>query len=88
MLRGCGVAARHVDAFDRRYDETFGADAALAPRNVVDTNVVEVKTPDVTIKVNPQRADLVETRIIDGGKYILIRAEDGVEVNGVPVRIE
>ena len=88
VLRGCGVAARHVDAFDRRYDETFGADAALAPRNVVDTNVVEVKTPDVTIKVNPQRADLVETRIIDGGKYILIRAEDGVEVNGVPVRIE
>ena len=50
--------------------------------------MVEVKTPDVTIKVNPQRADLVETRIIDGGKYILIRAEDGVEVNGVPVRIE
>ena len=88
VLRGCGVAARHVDAFDRRYDETFGADAALAPRNVVDPNVVEVKTPDVTIKVNPQRADLVETRIIDGGKYILIRAEDGVEVNGVPVRIE
>ena len=36
VLRGCGVAARHVDAFDRRYDETFGADAALAPRNVVD----------------------------------------------------
>lgn len=88
VLRGCGVEGRHVDAFERRYDETFGADAAIAPRNVVDPNLMEIKTPDVTIKVDPQRADLVETRVIDGGKYILIRAEDGVEVNGVPVRIE
>ena len=28
-----------------------------------------------------------ETRIIDGARYILIRAEEGVEVNGVQVCI-
>ena len=38
------------------------------------------------IQVDPQRGDLVETRIIDGVGYVLIRAEGGVEVNGVPVR--
>ena len=41
----------------------------------------------MTIKVNPERSDLVETRIINGVKYILIRANDGVEVNGVPIHI-
>jgi hypothetical protein len=48
---------------------------------------LEVCTPDVKIQVNPERSDLLETRIIDGARYILIRAGEGVEVNGVPVRI-
>ena len=47
----------------------------------------EVRTPDVTIRVNPQRSDLVQTRIIGGARYILIRAEEGVEVNGVTIHI-
>ena len=38
-------------------------------------------------KVSPERSDLVDTRVIDGVKYILIRADEGVEVNGVPVHI-
>ena len=46
-----------------------------------------MKTPDVTIHVNPERKDLVETRNIDGTNYILIRAEGGVEVNGIDIHI-
>ena len=34
------------------------------------------------------KRDLVETRVLGGAKYILIRAEEGVEVNGVPVEIQ
>lgn len=52
----------------------------------MDKRKLEVRTPDVKIQVDPQRGDLVETRIIDGVGYVLIRAEGGVEVNGVPVR--
>ncbi len=87
VLRACGVAGERVEAFDGQYDEAFGADFGLSPRNLVDTGRLELRTPDVTIQVSPGRADLVETRIIDGAKYILIRAEEGVEVNGVSVRI-
>ena len=46
-----------------------------------------MKTPDVVIQVNPERSDLIETRIIGGVKYLLIHAEEGVEVNGVPIKI-
>ena len=53
----------------------------------MDARQVEVRTPDVTVRVNPERSDLVETRILNGVKYILIRAEGQVEVNGVDVRI-
>lgn len=87
VLEGCGVPQTRTQAFAQRYDEAFGADAGLSPKNLVDAKQIEVKTPDVTIKVNPERSDLVQTRIIDGKRYILIRADEGVEVNGVNIHI-
>ncbi len=87
VLSASGVGEEHREAFAQRFEEEFGADARVCPQNLVDKKKFEVRTPDVTIKVNPERADLVETRIIDGAGYILIRAEGGVEVNGVPIRL-
>ena len=33
--------------------------------------------------VNPERPDLVETRTIGGVRYLLIKADEGVELNGI-----
>lgn len=41
----------------------------------------------MTIHVKAERSDLVETRVINGVQYILIRADEGVEVNGVHIHI-
>ncbi|WP_444658128.1 DUF4317 domain-containing protein [Caproiciproducens sp. R2] len=87
ILESCGVSEARVTAFEEKFDTEFGADAEISPRNLIDTKQLEVRTPDVTIRVNPERNDLVETRIIDGTKYILIRADEGVEVNGVNIHI-
>ena len=87
VLASCGVSQDHVEAFDGQYDEAFGADTDLSPRNLVDPKLLEVKTPDVTIRVSPERSDLVETRVLGGVKYILIRADEGVELNGVNIQI-
>ena len=38
------------------------------------------------MSVSPDCSYLVETRIIDGKKYILVPAGEDVEVNGQPVR--
>ena len=88
VLDDCGVSGQHGDTFDQRYDEAFGEGAELSPRNLVDMKQTELKLPDVKIQVNPQRGDLLQTRMIDGERFILIRAGEGVEVNGVPVHIE
>ena len=88
LLASCGVSSERVEAFAARYDETFGEDAALPVRNVVDTKQFQVSTPDVTIQVNPERSDLVQTRVIDGAQYILVRVEEGVEVNGVSIQLQ
>ena len=86
-LAANGVSQEHIQAFERQYDQAFGPDAQLSPRNLVDPKKLELKTADVTIKVNPERGDLVQTRILNGVKYILVRVEEGLEVNGVPVQI-
>ena len=46
----------------------------------------QIETPDIVIKVNPERADLIETRVIDGRQCLVIAVDDHIEVNGVNVR--
>lgn len=87
MLRYCGIPEERVAVFEEKYEEEFGKDAELHPKNVLAGNKMEVKTADVVIKVSAERADLLETRVIDGVRYILVRADDEVEVNGVNIRI-
>ena len=86
-LQECGVSENRVAKFDIDYDEAFGFDAQIHPTNVIDHKKIEIKTPDVIIKVAPDRSDLIETRVIGGVKYILIQADENVEVNGVNIEI-
>jgi len=87
-LKVSGVSENGIAKFSVDYDEAFGHDAELHPKNIIDNRRFEIKTPDVSIKVNPERSDLIETRIIGGVKYILICADENVEVNGVSIHIE
>lgn len=87
VLSDCGVAEEKITAFDQQFDKSFGQGAEVPPKNIINTKQFEVKTPDVVIKVNPERPDLIKTEIIDGTKYIMIRAEDEVTVNGVSINI-
>ncbi len=87
VLSGCGISEAHLAKFSVDYDEAFGFEAPVHPKNIIDEKKFEIKTPDVSIKVAPDRTDLIETRIIGGVKYILINAEEDVEVNGVSIHI-
>ena len=82
-----GVSEEKIAKFSIDYDEAFGFEAELHPKNIID-NKLQITTPDVSIKVDPTRSDLIETRVIGGVKYILICADENVEVNGVPICIE
>lgn len=87
VLESSGVDNEHINAFIDKFDSEFGEKTQISPRNIVETRQFQLKTPDVVIKVNPKRTDLVKTRIIDGEKYILISAEEDIEVNGVSINI-
>ena len=87
MLRFCGMDEKKVTAFEAKFEEAFGTDATLTPANIADKKKMQVKMPDVDIKIASECADLVETRVIDGAKYVMIRTDGDVTVNGVRVKI-
>ena len=87
VLSGCGISEQRISKFSVDFDEAFGFEADVHPKNIIDEKRFEIKTPDVSIKVAPDRTDLIETRVIGGIKYILINAQEDVEVNGVSIHI-
>ena len=88
VLASCGVSEENLAKFSVDYDEAFGFEADLHPKNIIDHKHFEIKTPDVVIKVDPARSDLIETRVIGGIKYIMVCADENVEVNGVNITIK
>ena len=75
-----------MEAFQTACGQSFG-EGALTPANLIDAKHFAVKTADATIQVDPERSYLVEARIIDGLRYLLVPADESVEVNGLGVRI-
>lgn len=87
ILEETGVSEPHIAKFRVDFDSTFGCDADVHPKNIIDCKHFEVKTPDVVIKVDPTRRDLVQTKTIHGVNYIMICAEADIEVNGVSIHV-
>ena len=81
-----GVEPEKMESFDRNFEENAGEKASLLAANIAETRKFNIDTPDVIIKVNPDRADLVETRVIDGRQCLVIPVDDHIEVNGINVR--
>ncbi len=86
ILRNSGVSDKRVEAFTKSVEAEFGEGAALMPTNLVDGKF-EIVTPDVKITMSPEYSYMVEAKVINGRKYILIPADEGMEVNGVAVEI-
>lgn len=81
-----GVPDERLETFEDAYEETAGEAAPLLAANITNTRKFNIQTPDVVIQVNPERTDLVETRVIDGRQCLVIVVDDHIEVNGVNVR--
>ncbi len=88
VLESSGVSSERVEEFETKFEKEFGENAQVPPSSIIDTKKFEVNTPYVSIKVDPERSDLISTQVIDGSRYILIRANDNVEVNGVNIDLK
>ncbi len=85
LFEKSGVEEEKLSGFDKLYDAAAGENTSLMVSNVANTRTFEVKTPDVIVRVNPERADLVNTLLIEGRRCLVIEINDHVEVNGVTI---
>ena len=89
ILEAGGVTDETVERFKENFDSTYGEDAQMYPENIFNTKELQIETADgnVKIRVAKDRGDLVETRVIGGIKYILVKADAGATLNGVKLSI-
>lgn len=81
-----GASDEKMESFDLEYDSCAGDDAKLLATNISSPRKFSIETPDVVIKVNPARLDLLETKIIDGRQCLVIAVDSHMQVNGVDVK--
>ncbi len=86
VLETAGVSDERIEHFEETFEESVGTKQDLMASNIVNTRTFNVSTPNVSIKVAADRTDLIETREIDGKKYLMIEVTDAVEVNGITVQ--
>ena len=87
VLSNSGVPSEKAEAFEAECRRQYGENAALNPKNLIEAGKFQITTPEVKITVSPEYSYMVEARVIDGRKYILIPADENVEVNGITVNI-
>ncbi|MCM1136468.1 MAG: DUF4317 domain-containing protein [Clostridium sp.] len=85
LLEKSGVQEERLEDFEKIYDDAAGEGTSLLVDNVANTRTFEVKTPDVVVKVNPERTHLVTTRTLEGKRCLVIELDEHVEVNGITI---
>ena len=85
LLERSGANQVQTEEFEQNYDSIAHEIPSFYAENIINTKKFEINSPNVVIKVNPDRTDLIETKVIDGRKCLVIAVDDSVEVNGVLV---
>lgn len=88
MLEESGSSPEQAEAFVRCCDERLGRDAQVVSTSICNSRKMTVETEQIKISLDPQFSHLIKTMKENGRKYIIIPADTGVEINGIPVEIE
>ena len=87
IILDCGASEEQAEAFQTACGERFGVGAVLNPANLIDAKKVELKTEKVSLSIDPEYSHLVEAKVIDGQKVLIVPVEDHLEFNGVAVNV-
>lgn len=85
LLEKSGVKEEKLENFEEHFEMAAGEHGKLVASNVSSGKKFEVKTPDVVIKINSGKTDIVSTQVIDGRQCLVIQIDERLEVNGISV---
>lgn len=87
LLEESGVSSEKVERVETVFEDVAGEKRRLMAANVAETKKFSIEMPDVLIKVSADRTDLVQTKMIDDRKCIVIPINDQIEVNGLEIEL-
>lgn len=82
-----GLKEEHIPIVEEKFEKATGEEVKLHLDNIREKKNLEVKSEDMQIKVKSEAADIVEIRVIDGRKCLVIPMNSDIEVNGIVKRI-
>ena len=85
LLEKMVLKKKKLENFEEHFEMVAGEHGKLVASNVSSGKKFEVKTPDVVIKINSDKTDIVSTQVIDGRQCLVIQIDERLEVNGISV---
>ena len=93
-----GVSGEKLQIFDKKFDEQFDmkkisddnaptikVEEKLFADNVAPVRNFEVRNKNMVLRVSSKHTDIIDTRVIDGKKCLVIELTEDLTVNGIPV---
>lgn len=91
VFKRSGVSEEKLEKFDQKFEEQFDneqnlkVEEKLFADNVAPLRNFEVKNKNMLLRVKSKHTDIMDTRIIDGKKCLVIEITDDMTVNGISV---
>ncbi len=87
ILMESGVKEEHLQHFDDTFEAVAGRNAEFDAASIATPKKIELKTDTLKIAVDREDADLIEIKVIDGRRCLVIPMDSDIEVNGIVKRI-
>ena len=81
-----GAKDEKLTIIDENFDTEPGRTEQLVLSNLKPSGKLEVKSDSIKIQISPDRADLLETMIVEGRECLVIPLTDEIAVNGIKIR--
>lgn len=82
ILEQCGATEDDLNAFDREFPDNV----VLHSNSIIDTRKCTISAYGMTLKIDRDQLDLLETRNIDGQTYLCIPITNNFRVNDVEIK--
>lgn len=87
LLKDSGIKEEHLPVVEEEFEKEVGENGFLHIDRIKDKGKIDIKGENVKISVKPEASEIVEIRMIEGRKCLVIPMDSDVEVNGIIKKI-
>ncbi|MCR4647830.1 MAG: DUF4317 domain-containing protein [Lachnospiraceae bacterium] len=87
LLKNSGIKEEHLPIVEEKFEKEVGEKGFLHADRIKEKGRLEVKGDNVKISVKQEASSLIEIKMIDGRKCLVVPLDSDMEVNGIIKKI-